>query len=846
MTDTRRDDLPPARRLVLSPLAASLIALACVGATPVLAAEAATEDREALPALDTDAQATRMGSREALQSLDSAGERLGWLSRAEILKLPEELRPMVDATCPGAWVTPIGPNVVTGKPDVSDIKALADSLTYSADGETQLSGHVRIEQAGRLLEADSGQITRNREYGRFDGNIRLAEPGLLLTGDQIVVNLETSAGQLSSSEFVASQMNAHGRADRIRRYSDGVTILDHGIFTTCAPGKRAWSFEARDITLDPNTGVGKIYNAKLRVADVPVIYLPYFRFPIDDRRQSGILVPRFGNTNDGGFDFSLPVYLNLAPQLDATLTPRLLTSRGAMLESEFRYLSRNFGEGTLNAAILPDDRQAGRDRKSASLNQRADWGNGWSARTSLNYVSDNAYFTDLGTDLTQANKTHQERVGEVFYDTDFWHFTGRVQGFQTIDPGLSDADHPYSRLPQLLLTTERSRLPGLQHGLRAEVANFQRNIDDGSAPEINGTRLRLDPQVRYEYAKPWGYVRPGAKLSYLQYMLDGQGVAGRDDTPGLLVPTVSLDAGLYFERALSNGGTQTLEPRIYYLNAPYKDQSDLPNFDSANTTFSYEQLFRDSRFSGGDRIDDANQLAVGVTSRWMNEEGFEHLQASLGQITYFRDRDVRLPVTCTTISPCVPPTCVAPCTATPPPATSPTSSFAGNVTLRANEEVTLFADLLMDPEGGRLSQYSAAVSVLPQDRQRLYNAGYRYRRDDPTIGQKAVSQTQLSFVQPLGTNWKVLGLWNYDIKEKESQEALFGISYESCCWQVSLFKRSFLADAALTSNSADRKRDAIFVEITLKGLTGLSSGVGSLFEKNVFGYTQLQHKKEGF
>ena len=351
-----------------------------------------------------------------------------------------------------ARLTPIGPNVVTGKPDVSDIKALADSLTYSADGETQLSGHVRIEQAGRLLEADSGQITRNREYGRFDGNIRLAEPGLLLTGDQIVVNLETSAGQLSSSEFVASQMNAHGRADRIRRYSDGVTILDHGIFTTCAPGKRAWSFEARDITLDPNTGVGKIYNAKLRVADVPVIYLPYFRFPIDDRRQSGILVPRFGNTNDGGFDFSLPVYLNLAPQLDATLTPRLLTSRGAMLESEFRYLSRNFGEGTLNAAILPDDRQAGRDRKSASLNQRADWGNGWSARTSLNYVSDNAYFTDLGTDLTQANKTHQERVGEVFYDTDFWHFTGRVQGFQTIDPGLSDADHPYSRLPQLLLT----------------------------------------------------------------------------------------------------------------------------------------------------------------------------------------------------------------------------------------------------------------------------------------------------------------------------------------------------------------------------------------------------------
>lgn len=773
-----------------------------------------------------------------LPSLDSAGERLGWMSAADISQLPLVDRPRVEPTCGGAWVTPIGPGASTDDTGQNDIVALADSLSYRDNGEAVLEGGVRIKQSGRLLEADSGYITQNRDYGRFDGNIRLAEPGLLLTGDQAVININTKAGQLLSSEFVSSQMHAHGRAERIRRYSDGVTVIDRGIYTTCAPGSRSWSFEARDIELNPNTGVGKVYDAKLRIGDVPVLYVPYYRFPIDDRRQTGILVPRFGSTNDGGLDFSLPVYLNLAPQYDATLTPRLLTERGAMLEGEFRYLTQGFGSGEISGAILPDDQQTGLDRKSGIYKHRADWDSGWSFRTELNYVSDNAYFTDLGTDLTIANRTHQERVGEISYTKDDWNFTGRVQGFQTIDPGLVDADRPYSRLPQLLLTNQPANLPGWQPGLRAELANFQRNIDDGSADEINGVRLRLDPSLRYRYSRPWGYVQPGVKLSHLQYALEGDGVIG-EDNPSLTLPTVSLDSGLVFERLRSDGGSQTLEPRLYYLYSPYRDQINLPNFDTANTTFSYDQLFRDTRFSGSDRIDDANQVSVGLTSRWSNSEGFENLQASLGQIIYLRDRQVRLPLTCNPLQPVT-------CLGSAPIGRSPSSSFAGNVTARPNEEVSFFADALMDPEGGRLSQYSVAASILPQEGSRLYNAGYRFRRDDPTIGQKAVSQTQLSFVQPLGVNWKVLGLWNYDIKAKESQEALFGVSYESCCWSVSLFKRSFLADAALTSSSADRERNAVFVEITLKGLAGFNSGVDSLLEKNVFGYTQLLQREERF
>ena len=794
---------------------------------PVVAEPAIVEPvRAAVPVAATPPAAATPGAA-GLPPIDSAGTRLGWLTAAQIAQLPDADKPPLDATCEGAWATPIPLGTPLGDIDVSNVEALANSLVYNDDGGTELSGGVRIQQGGRLLEADNGSISQDRNFGNFDGNVRLAQPGVLLTGEQAVININTSAGQLLSSEFVSQPMHAHGRADRIRRFSDGVLLIDRGIYTTCAPGSRVWSFEAKDIELNPNTGVGQIYNAKLRIQDVPILYLPYFRFPIDDRRQSGLLIPRFGNTNDGGFDLSLPIYLNIAPQVDATVTPRLLSSRGAMLESETRYLTRDFGSGELKASILPNDQKTGDDRKAASLDQRADWQNGWRARTSLNYVSDNFYFTDLGTDLNLANQTHQERIGEVFYDTPDWHFVARAQGFQTIDPDLRDVDKPYARIPQLLVTSERERERGWQRSLRAEVARFERSIDDNSAPEINGTRLRIDPEIRYDYSQPWGYIRPGAKLSHLNYALDGRSVTG-DSNRSLTVPTLSLDTGLTFERFSQNGSSQVLEPRLYYLYAPNRDQSTLPNFDSAVTTFSYDQLFRDSRFSGGDRIDDANQVAVGLTSRWLDAEGFEHIQASLGQITYLRDRTVRLD-------------------AATPIDNSATSSYAGNLTLRANEETSFFADLLLDPEGGKLSQYSVGASYLPKTSDRLYNAGYRYRRDDPSIGQRAVSQTQLSFVQPLGINWKVLGLWNYDLKEKESLEALFGVSYEACCWQLRLFKRSFIADAAANNSpSSDRSRDAIFIEIVLKGLAGFGTNVDTLFEKNVFGFNQLDHKKEGF
>lgn len=820
MSDQRHDKPNARRHFALTPLTAALLALAC----------AAHAEGEASPpaqvASESASQPVLTSKPGSLPSIETVGERLGWMSAEDIARLPPMQRPPLDQTCQGAWVTPISARVKAGNFNESDVKALADSVSYRDNGEAVLDGQVHLSQPGRQVDADSGYVTQNRDYARFDGNIRIAEPGLLLTGDQAVININTRAGQLLSSEFIASQLHAHGQAERVRRYGDGVTRIERGIFTTCAPGHRVWTMDARDIELDPNTGVGTVRDAKLRILDVPVAWLPYYRFPIDDQRHSGLLQPRFRNTSNGGFDIALPVYLNLAPNFDATVIPRYFTRRGGMLQGEFRYLTERFGEGTLTGGFLPDQITQ-TDRKSLSLRQKAAFSDGWSARTSLNYVSDPFYFADLGSNLLTTTTTHQERLGELRNDRDLWHFTARAQSFQTLDTTLKDADRPYARMPQLLLVRDRDLLPGWQTSLRSELVDFRRKIGDASAPDIDGLRMRLDPELRYDASTLWGYVRPAVRVSHMQYQLRGAADNGRH----LTLPTLSLDSGLHFDRARANGGVQTLEPRLLYLYTPYRDQSGLPNFDTVNSTFSYEQMFRDSRFTGGDRIADANQLAAGLTSRFLDQEGVERFQASVGQVVYFRDRLVQLPVTGSNVLPV---------------AKSPTSSYAAKLSASFTPSTTGYADMLMDPEGMHMSQYSVSASYLPENQRSVINGGFRYRRNDPTIGQKRADLAQLSFVQPIGVNWNLIAAVQYDVKLEQTQQLLFGFSYESCCWQIRLFKRSYAVNPNLATSNASpgSTRNAIFLEFTLKGLAGATPGMDALLRQNIYGYSQLRLHEE--
>lgn len=752
----------------------------------------------------------------------AAKRHFGWATRDDLEALPVANRPRVDPTCPGVWVTPIPPRTPIGDPSLSDIQVEADDVHYEAGGTSTLKGRVSISQPGRRIEADEAELTQVRNEGRFKGNILIAEPGLLLTGDQAEFDFTTQRARIQRTEFVSSAINAHGRADRIERSPDGRLRIARGVYSTCPPDNRTWAFEARNIRLNQDTGRGEVSHAVLQVKDIPVLYVPYFNFPIDDRRQSGILIPRFGNTNDGGFDFALPVYLNLAPNYDATLTPRLMSRRGTMLEGEFRYLLPRLGYGEIEGGFLPaDSLYSDRDRKSLSWRQTGSPTPELQVNTNVNYVSDNAYFIDLGTDLSIVNTAFQERRGEVIYTRgESWSLTGRVQGYQTIDPLITDIDKPYARLPQLLLNAGRPVARGLAPALRSELVYFERQVDDGSGPEINGGRYAFDPSVSYIIETPAARLVPRLRLRTLHYELTGSGMPGGSASESIVVPDASLDGSVVFERRQGRY-MQTLEPRAFYLYAPYQNQDNLPNFDTANTTFSYQQLFRDSRFAGGDRLDDANQLSLGLTSRIIRPgSGEEVVRASLGQIVYLRDRKVRLDQAA-------------------PVATDSSSGLAAQVAAPIGRGWSSTADALWTADLEHASQYGVNFNYLPETRDRLANIGYNFRREDVSLGQQALRQAHVSFVQPFGPHWQLLGLWQYDLRGEEVQEQVAGLQYEACCWKVRLFDRRFLADPDDISPGARRERRAFFIEVELKGLAGISSGVKSLLSNNMFGYNQL-------
>lgn len=749
---------------------------------------------------------------------------IGWATRAEIETLPPAERPRLDPTCPGIWATPIPAHVDAGDPSLSDLEIQAEDVHYDAAGTSTLKGRVSISQPGRRIEADQVELTQNQDEGRFSGNILIAEPGLVLTGDQAEYDFRSRQARIRRTEFVSSAINAHGHADEIQRNEQGLLTIARGAYSTCPPDDRTWAFEARKIRLDQNSGRGEVRNAVLQIKDVPVLYLPYFNFPIDARRQTGLLVPRFGSTNDGGFDLALPVYLNLAPSYDATLTPRLMTRRGTMLEGEFRYLLPRLGEGMLEGGYLPNDRLYGeRDRKSLHWQQRGRITPDLQLNTHVNYLSDTAYLIDLGTDLSITNTAFQERLGELIYTRGDWTLLGRVQAFQTIDPLITDFGKPYARLPQLLLTGGPAVARGWQPSLRTELVYFDRRVEDASGPEVNATRYRLDPSLSYVMQEAWGHLTPSLRLRSLAYELTGSGVPGERDSESVAAPSLSLDGGLVFERT-QGPYLQTLEPRAFYLFSPYSEQGHLPNFDTANTTFSYQQLFRESRFSGGDRLDDANQVSLGLTSRIIDAgAGQEVLRASVGQLLYLRDRKVRL-------DPAM------------PVATSGSSDLAAQIVAPIGRGWSSTADALWTPDLDHSTQFSVNFNYLPETRDRLANLGYHFRRKDPTLGQEALRQAHLSIVQPVGIGWQLLGLWQYDLGGHEVQDALAGLQYEACCWKLRVFDRRFLADPDDISPGARRERRAFFVEIELKGLAGLSSSVKSLLSNNMFGYNQLAER----
>ncbi len=760
---------------------------------------------------------------------------LDWVDEKE---LNEAQKQRLTDDCCGRYVEPPRdyPDAELN-PDDAPLRASSIS-TEAQDNVATMRGDVQISQGYRQVRSDTATLNQDARTATLAGNVQLREPGLLMLGKEAHFNLDSGELAVDGATWVFHETAIRGTAETIARQKDGMIHIDNATYTTCEPGNNTWTMASSNIAIDPQTGIATAKHVRIKVKDVPIIYLPWIRYPVDDRRASGLLYPEISFSDDNGLDYAQPIYLNLAPNYDATITPRYIQERGEMLELELRHLSR-LTETTLGGAWLSDDDGGdveidpttqmkplqGEDRWVTSLGHRGGIGERWGSTIDYTKVSDEEYFRDIGNATLEArSQTHLKQFAGIDYSTAHWRFGISGTEYQTL---INNTDEQYQQLPRVHANGEYRIKMGAQDIL-FNLKNQFTVFDHDDNTRVTGDRLRSDFSVTLDKQWLWGYFRPTLKLKHLSYDLDDPLTPGGDDGPSTTVPVGIIDTGLFFERLSSLFGdhTQTLEPRLYYLNAKTEDQSDNPDFDTDELTFSYQQLFRDERFSGSDRISDAEQITIALTTRMINNNsGIERFHASIGQVFYLDDREVALNYSEANKE-----------------LRRSDSDLAAELGAQLNKHWRFQSDILYNDDSELVNKGSFSLRYHGEEKA-LFNASYRYTREDPRIiGSQEfdadIEQADLSAYLPISRRWSLIGRWNQDLTNSRELEVFAGIEYNSCCWRAAIVARHWLDrdDDLLIPEEDLEYDDGIFFQIQLKGLAGTGGTLDSILSDGIYGY----------
>ena len=680
---------------------------------------------------------------------------------------------------------PSGPAPAAGR-----VRIEADELLGEAGRNLLFQGSVLLRSDQRELRAEHVEVFEQPRRVVAEGDLRLLDRDFLVESRHAELRLDSDYGRFDQVRYRLFPRHAYGAAERVVHRGPVLTLED-ATYSSCDPGDRDWLIRASRLTLDRARGFGEARHARLYFKDVPLLYLPWLRFPLDDRRRSGFLFPTVGTSDSGGPELSTPFYWNLAPNRDWTITPRIMSRRGVLWRNQLRYLGHHY-EGKLEADYIGHDRLTDDDRYLLRLRQRNRIGRHWRLDLDGQQVSDASYFADYSNDLRLSSTTHLERRADLRYRGGHVDGLLRVQAYQTVDPDIAVDDRPYRRLPQLAVQAARPLADGrLTLGLDGELTRFRH------PSRVQGDRLDLAPRLDAAWLSPAGHLKPALTWRYTRYALDNA-----DDPPARSLPTFTLDGGLVFERATARS-TQTLEPRLFYVYTPYEDQDELPVFDTSEPAFIFSSLFRDNRFSGVDRIGDANQLTVALTThRFDNADGQERLSGGIGQIFYFRDRRVTLPDGAEQ--------------------TASRSDYAAELSLDPRGPWSARASLIADAD---LEDVSVATLRLAYRGAggRIANLERRFRRDED------IDQTDLSVAWPVARNWRLLGRWLYSHERGLNLDTLAGLEYESCCWKLRLVGRRYI------TGLEEQYNQSIYLQIILKGLSAFGKG-GGLLQQTIAGY----------
>ena len=662
---------------------------------------------------------------------------------------------------------------------------MAADYRAPAGQPVRFAGDVRLMQLDQLLETDELLYDPESRLVDIPVWLRYTDALIQLEAARAHYDVADGTGQFEEVIYRLVGHDGSGSADTVAMVEPTLARLEQFGFTTCDPDRPDWQLKAARVDLALDRGVGTARHARLEFKGVPILYSPWMTFPLTDDRKSGFLYPRFGRSGSDGFDVSVPWYWNIAPNQDATFTGRWIEKRGNMLDTEYRFLGER-QRGQLDLEILPNDRRAGSTRHYGQFDYRARLAPRWSARADFRRASDDDYFIDLGSDLVDSSVQFLRSVASIRGSGRDWTLDVLADDFQVLDANVAEGREPYRRLPRAVFVAGRPLGGGVEWHLDSEFVHFDRDAG------VTGTRLDVHPSLRYELLAPGWFVRPELGLRTTRYALSGAdtGSAGRT------LPIASVDAGLMFERAAAAGRTQTLEPRVYYLYVPFRDQDDLPDFDTRDLTFGFSQLFHHNRFTGADRQGDANQVAMAVTSRLLDAtDGRSLLEGSLGQIIHFRDRRVQLPGRDVE--------------------RRSRSATVAEFAWRPSKSLAATAGLQWDTENSETEVARLGLSYRGKNAGQAA-LGYRMRRDQ-------VDQADVRVRYPVNERFNLIGRVLYSFEDDDTLEVLGGVEYESCCWALRLTGRDYVRDRE------GERQTSVFLELELRGLASLGRMPYELF-----------------
>jgi len=707
--------------------------------------------------------------------------------------------------CPTSQVGPAAPRPRTHavRPATPGPTHLwADTIQSLTPDVTELKGNAKATRDGEQISADYLRYDRAANHVDAAGNVTINQAdGTKFATGEAHLDLDTRIGFTDAGTYRLPAQQGRGDMTRADFLDQDHTRLSDMRYTTCPLGREDWAIRASRVDLDTLEDVGVARNATLNVFGLPVFYLPYFSFPISDQRKSGFLVPQLGYGSKLGAVAATPYYWNIAPNYDATLTPRLMTERGVQLQSEFRYLGQN-ANGILQAEYLPNDKLTGDNRAAGTFLHRQAFNPYWSAAVDLRGVSDKSYLSDFGDHLGVTSQSYLPQNAEINYRGSTWTFAARAADYQTVDRTIDPLSRPYARLPQLVLAgNSGATSTGLQYRVDSELVNFERRAG------VTGDRLHVAPAVSLPMTRVYGFVTPEIGVHHIGYSLND----APERSPSVTAPYLSLDSGLFFEREIGLGRglfDQTLEPRLYYLYAPLRQQDQLPNFDTSVPDFNFANLFRNNRFVGGDRVGDANQLTTALTTRLIDQQdGVERLTASVGRIHYFTDRRINIP-----------PSTVA----------DASSDVAGEVTAWLANNWHARASVQWTPERDHAARSTFYIQHQPAPN-KILNIGYRSIRDQ-------IGQSDISAEWPIGGSWTLRGRSLYSLRDKENVESYIGAQYNACCWAVRLYAVRRLVQAAVTTGGPTEQQGGIAIEFELTGLSRSNSAFESPLRQGLFSF----------